>query len=746
LINDPIAQQLGWTSVNPYPQPLTEAEVISQFHAGANAFINDVSSGLVQFADDAARARFDLGLQRRNDYAVKRPNFGGDVYQTATQAANVAPTASQQRALDREAALAAQQQAAAALAAQQQAAQQGMLTDSAAASVSPVQPVPAATLAPTANVAPTASQTPSASLMPSTASGLLGLSATDMSNAPVSAPIMMQPTVTPYTNFNPRDAQLAGVDTDTYGNFLGEVNALNQAHRGGNISTDDYVRNYYSLIDQYGVNPVVRDGNRVLYLNPGIQFDSAQYDVSPLDRDLNPQTDGFGSPDVFAIDRGQSATTAQLYPGGWAFRGFENEPLGSFIGDTRTRNEQNLIRDIGMLGLNTATNLGIGSVLGAGSAALGLPLAPESRDGAGGITGGDVLAGAGAIFNPRIGSRPNNDRVVVDGERLGRSESADALMRDVLAGMMDVRERFDIPPVENTPPETIEFPIEMPRLPVEAEGDAEDAAGGGGGGSTDLPSEEEEADEASDEPDGAIGEPDVGGGGGAEEGTSTAPAPPEEVFGDLPAGRPDFESEAGPGMMPAWRWDDRIGAWVNVVTGERRTGDSPGGFIPETGTEESEAVDDDDISVLPDIITGGGDFDSDFDMGIDFGPFPIGTIGNVGTGSAVGGDSGTGSGTGSGDSGTGSGTGSGGDIGSDAGVGTGSGTGTGGGVGAGTGEGTGDGEGDGDGNGSSQPAPTISVQQQQKDFEDFMTQVRYQVQMMQRPEFMLRDYLAELLK
>jgi hypothetical protein len=27
-----------------------------------------------------------------------------------------------------------------------------------------------------------------------------------------------------------------------------------------------------------------------------------------------------------------------------------------------------------------------------------------------------------------------------------------------------------------------------------------------------------------------------------------------------------------------------------------------------------------------------------------------------------------------------------------------------------------------------------------------MTQVRYQVQMMQRPEFMLRDYLAELMR
>jgi hypothetical protein len=670
LINDPIAQRLGWTSVNPYAQPLTEADVIRQFHAGSNAFINDVSAGLVQFANEAAESRFNLGIQRRNDYAVARPDFGGDAYQTATQAGNVVLRASQQRALEREAALAAQQQAA--LAAQQQAAQQGMLTNSAAASVSPVQPAPAATLPVTANVSPTAP------------SGLLGLS-TDMSNAPVSAPVMMQPSITPYTNFNPRDAQLAGVDAAAYGNFLGEVNALNQAHRGGNISTDDYVRNYYSLIDQYGVNPVVRDGNRVLYLNPGIQFDSAQYDVSPLDRDLNPQTDGFGSPNVFAIDRGQSATTAQLYPGGWAFRGFENEPLGSFIGDTRTRNEQNLIRDIGMLGLNIATNLGIGSVLGAGSAALGLPLAPGSTD-RGGIGAVDVIR---AGTSPVIGGGSSNDR-------LNREQTADALMRDVLAGMMDVRERFEIPPVENTPPETIEFPIEMPRLPVEAEGDAEDAGGGGGGG--------------------------------AEEGSSTAPAPPEEVFGDLPAGRPDFESEAGPGMMPAWRWDDKIGAWVNVVTGTmRRQREYPGGYIPEVGTETSES-DDVTFMPLPDLITGGGDFDSDFDMGIDFGPFPSIAVGDIDTGSAVGG------------------IGSGGDVGSDTGAGAGSGTGTGGGAGSGTGTGTGDGSGDGSGNGSTRPALTMSLQQQQKDFEDFMTQVRYQVQRMQRPEFMLRDYLAELLK
>jgi len=324
-----------------------------------------------------------------------------------------------------------------------------------------------------------------------------------------------------------------------------------------------------------------------------------------------------------------------------------------------------------MFGLNTVANLGIGSLLGAGQAAIGSSFAPGSMDGGG---GGDVFgAGTGAIFNPRIEGRPNNDRVTVDGERLNREQSADHIMQQVLAGMMGNRERFEIPAVENPPPETIEFPIEMPRLPVEAEE-------GGGSPDADVPEPTEPSD--------------------------SAPAPPEAVFDDTDgASQPDEERR--------WRYIGD-GIFVNIDTGARRSGGDGDYTIGDVYSGPSEDVagedgDGDLLSGIIDLIGGDSGLGSSIDAGLDFGPFLPGVA--AGIGAAVGGGTGTGTGSGSG-----------------------------------SGSGDGDGDGDGDGEGRRPQQPTMSLAQQQKEFEQYMTQVRYQVQMMQRPEFALRDYLAELMR
>jgi hypothetical protein len=619
IANDLIAQQLGWTTNPTYPNALGEVDVIRHMQADGTGFLNDVQAGRVQLTPEG-QARLTAALGNRQSYYDNRPNFGSANDQAVTQ---------------------------------------GLLSQFSA----PQTPVEAPQEALQALAVPASGVAPTAPLAAS--GGLLAPLMPDASNAPVSPAMMLPQQQMP---FDPADAARAGVTPEVYNSFLNDISGLNEAHRAGAISTDDYVRNFYQLTSQYGVNPVHRDGNRVSYFNPGIQFGSAQYDVSAEDLDRNP-SDGLGIPNVWEIDRGQSATASALYPGAQPFRGFESEQMGGFIGDARTRNERNLIRDVGMFGLNTVANLGIGTLLGAGQAAIGSSFAPGSMDGGG---GGDVFgAGTGAIFNPRIEGRPNNDRVTVDGERLNREQSADHIMQQVLAGMMGNRERFEIPAVENTPPETIEFPIEMPRLPVEAEE---------GGGS----------------PDADVQEP--------TEPSDSAPAPPEAVFDDTDgASQPDEERR--------WRYIGD-GIFVNIDTGARRSGGDGDYTIGDVYSGPSEDVagedgDGDLLSGIIDLIGGDSGLGSSIDAGLDFGPFLPGVA--AGIGAAVGGGTGTGSGSGSG-------------------------------------SGDGDGDGDGDGEGRRPQQPTMSLAQQQKEFEQYMTQVRYQVQMMQRPEFALRDYLAELMR
>jgi hypothetical protein len=479
----------------------------------------------------------------------------------------------------------------------------------------------------------------------------------DASNAPVS-PAVMLPFSEPLQTaqqlpFDPADAFRAGVTPQVYNSFLNDISGLNTAHRAGTLTTDDYVRRFSELTSQYGVNPVVRDGDRVLYFNPGIQFGSAQYDISPNDRDLNPAMDGFGTPNVWEVDRGQAATASALYPGGQPFSGFETQPLGTFIGDARTRNEGNFLGNLGTGFLNSIINYGVGAGLGALGGA------------AGSVFGGGEGGVSPSPLGPRLDSGSNNDRVVVDGERLNREQSADFIMQQVLAGLMGNRERFEIPAVENPPPETIEFPIEMPRLPVEAE--AEQTEEGGGSAEAEVVEPEQSAD--------------------------AAPLPPEDVFGEgSDATQPDEERR--------WRYIGD-GIFVNIDTGARRRGgdgDFTVGEVYSGPSEEVAGEDDDLFTGIFDVIGGGGALGSSIDSGIDFGPFAPGVVGGSG-------------------------------------------------VGTGTGTGTGSGEGSGDGNrpSSSQPSQS-SLAVQQKEFEKYMTQVRYQVQMMQRPEFMLRDYLAELMR
>jgi hypothetical protein len=149
---------------------------------------------------------------------------------------------------------------------------------------------------------------------------------------------------------------------------------------------------------------------------------------------------------------------------------------------------------------------------------------------------------------------------------------------------------------------------------------------------------------------------------------------------------------------------ERLGRTFTYITKTGDDGDFTVGEVYSGPSEEVAGEDDDLFTGIFDVIGGGGALGSSIDSGVDFGPFAPGVVGGSG-------------------------------------VGTGTGTGTG----SGSGDGSGDGDGDGDGEGRSQQ-PTMSLAQQQKEFEQYMTQVRYQVQMMQRPEFARRDYLAELMR
>jgi hypothetical protein len=314
-------------------------------------------------------------------------------------------------------------------------------------------------------------------------------------------------------------ARLAGVDAETYQRFLTDLKALNGTAESGEISQEQYARAFHNLAGQYGVQTVVRDGDRILYLNPGSIGVVADEGETPLDRDLNPST-GDGTYNVPTRTWQELEARNLLYPGGMPHESFLSGDIGGFIGDTRTRNESNFMQNLGGSFLSTIIN--------AGRLALGDAFSAAELFNPDGLLGGYDVNYFDNSGNPR-------------GD-LSRSEMADLILNSTRGYLND---RYDVDygdytPPENTPPEDMpvtpgqptlegvynpdgtinEEALEALRRAVEENPflidqlpGLSDLLNGGGGGSTDLPSEEEEADEASDEPDGAIGEPDVGGGG-----------------------------------------------------------------------------------------------------------------------------------------------------------------------------------------------------------------------------------------
>jgi hypothetical protein len=334
-----------------------------------------------------------------------------------------------------------------------------------------------------------------------------------------------------------QSAKLAGVDEATYKKFLSDLEELNERANAGQITPESYASSFHSLANQYGVQTVVRDGNRVLYLNPGSLGAPEDVGQTPEDRDVSPLTDGFGTPEV--TDRMWQDTNIRnlIYPGGMPHESFANAELGGFIGDTRTRNESSSIQNLG--------NMFLSSVINIGRAALG--------------------GGAEYAFNPldAFGQTYFDNDGNVRGD-LSRSEWADLIYRTT-TGYLNDRYQTALPeytPPENVPPSDRPVTPEQPSMegiynpdgtinqealnrwlewleqnPGEIgqlPGLTPPPSDGGGGGSEDLPSELEE-DPADDQP----------------------PTPPDEdpFEGGLPGGLPggsDLPIDFDPNVEHPW--------------------------------------------------------------------------------------------------------------------------------------------------------------------------------------------------